>query len=464
MLKGRGLKRLGVAGILGVLAIVQGRGGALAQSRSVAPATPIQHVVVIYQENHSFDNVLGYWCKTFTPARCDGYTGTVTLKDHAVVAMQQASDVVPLINHSVVAQLRAMDKGKMDGWDAISGCTQPAGYSCLTYFTPSQIPNLASLATKFAVSDRTFSMADSPSWGGHLYAVASTLDGFLGDNPVPTSGVTPGSGWGCDSKKVSGWLDPGTGQVIQEPSCIPDPSLNLPNGGAFEPTPVKYVPTVMDSLDAAGLTWHLYAAGSTQGKAYNWNTCASFAECLYGPQQQKVVPTSNIISDASNGNLPNFSLVLPGGGPNGSTSQHNGTSMLAGDNWIGQIVSAIEKGPQWSHTAIFITYDDCGCFYDHVTPPKNADGTQDGPRVPLVIVSPYAKPGYTDSTPASFASILAYTEYVFGLNSLGVNDASAYNFANSFNYSQVPLTGAPMVQSALPSGEKLPPSVPDDPT
>ena len=87
--------------------------------------------------------------------------------------------------------------------------------------------------------------------------------------------------------------------------------------------------------------------------------------------------------------------------------------MLTGDNWIGQLVNALQASPNWSSTAIFITYDDCGCFYDHVAPGKNPDGTPQGVRVPMVIVSPYAKRGGTDSNTATFASFLKFTEEAF---------------------------------------------------
>jgi phospholipase C len=119
--------------------------------------------------------------------------------------------------------------------------------------------------------------------------------------------------------------------------------------------------------------------------------------------------------------------------PSGANSQHNGWSMATGDNWIGKVVGAIMNGPQWQSTAIFITYDDCGCFYDHVAPPAG-----DGPRVPMVIVSPYAKPGYTDSTPATSASMLAFVEHVFGLPALGGADATSYDFAGAFSFGASP--------------------------
>ena len=142
---------------------------------------------------------------------------------------------------------------------------------------------------------------------------------------------------------------------------------------------------------------------------------------------------------------------------------HNPFSMAEGDNWIGRTVSAIESGPQWAHTAIFITWDDCGCFYDHVAPPAGL-----GIRNPVVIVSPYAKARYTDSTVATTASLLAFTEHTFGLTPLGTADATAYDYANAFNFAQAPLAGIRMTQTTVPAGSltyiAANPVDPDDPT
>ena len=104
---------------------------------------------------------------------------------------------------------------------------------------------------------------------------------------------------------------------------------------------------------------------------------------------------------------------------------------------------------------LFITWDDCGCFYDQARPGINPDGSQQGPRVPLVIVSPYARPGYTDSTSAAFAGILAYTEHTFGLAPLGPNDAKAYGFQHAFDYAQAPLRPVPMVHRPVPPGDHI---------
>ncbi len=442
------------------------------------PGSPIKHVVVIYQENHSFDEVLGDWC--LNSGRCDegfNVTQPVALKGGLQVTPKMSPDIVPNVNHSVASQVTAIDGGLMDGWAGVAGCGATSSlsgsmpYGCLTYYTPAQIPNLTALASAFAVSDATFSMADSPSWGGHLYAVSPTTDQFSGNNPVtPTpkpAGWTAGPGWGCDSNLVAEWINPTTGVSSMQPSCIPDPALQRPNGGAFEPTSAQYVPTIMDRLDQAGLPWRLYTSSRNDG-GYIWAVCPSYAECLDTTQAQNMVPAQQVLADAAHGALPAYSLVLDGAGTYGGVVQHNNMSMATGDNWIGQVVEAIEDGPDWDSTAIFITYDDCGCFYDHVTPGANPDGTQQGIRVPMVIVSPYARVGYTDSTPATFASILAYVEQTFGLAALGINDSGAYAFSNAFNYSISPSAGIPMQRQAIPSAEQQyiaahPPDA-DDPT
>jgi phospholipase C len=148
-------------------------------------------------------------------------------------------------------------------------------------------------------------------------------------------------------------------------------------------------------------------------------------------------------------------------------SCHNGTSMTACDNWIGSLVSAVESSPNWSSTAVFITFDDFGGFYDQVNPGTNSNPnlTQQGPRSPMLIVSPYAKAGYTDTTHTTFAGILAYTEHTLGVKSLGPNDNYAYDFGNAFDYTQVPLKSVKMQQRALPAGSvNLPAIDPDDPS
>ena len=425
---------------------------------------PIKHVVVIYLENHSFDNVLGYWCDQ-NPGRCPdgGMPSSVTLSDGAVVSPGVMPDKIPDVKHSVASQLAAMNiQGgvpQMNGWQNIpgGGCAAATGYRCISGAEPNAEPNITRLAGRFGISDDFFSLADSPSWGGHLYTVAGNLDGFTGDNPVAAGGVRSHPGWGCDSDKVTPWISP-TGRRQMEPSCIPDRSLPQSNGGAFRPTPVQQVPTILDSLDAAHLSWRIYGATQQNGgggglaDGYAWSICPTIAECLYSSQKNNLVSSASFQADALRGSLPAFSVVTPGGSTF-TDSCHNSFSMTACDNWAGSLVSSVENGRDWSSTAVFITWDDFGGFYDQVPPPAglNANGQQAGPRVPLIIVSPYAIPGHTDTRPTTFAGILAYTEHTFGLPALGVNDARAYDLSGAFNYAQAPLKPVHMTARPLPS-------------
>jgi phospholipase C len=422
--------------------------------------TMIQHVVVIMQENHSYNNVLGKLCvdNNAAPVRdaCDG-TLTGQLYGGTPIALRQAPDVVPSIPHTVGTQLTAVDDGKMDGFSRINSCSATRNYACLSYYDESSIPNLAALADRFVISDHSFSPANAPSWGGHFAMVSPSngwvrgwaptfgFDGFEGANPTHLVGDPPqGQGWGCDSNLRSLWKATPSARPRPEPSCIP----SADGSGAFMSTPVQHVPTIMDSLDTAGLSWKIYGALPGDG-GYVWNICPTFADCLKR-ENTAVAPRTTFATDAAAGNLPAVSFVEP----NEGVSQHNSDSMLAGDNWIGKNVSAVENGPDWSSTAIFITYDDCGCFYDPLSPDTPVTGL--GIRVPMVIISPWAKPGFTDSNPTSSTSgILSFIEHNFGLTpiipaSVPYSEYNYYDYSESFDFTQTPVAPSAMVQHALP--------------
>src|SRR3954447_4667638 len=430
----------GLVGIAGALAV-------LLAFATVASAHQrdgrIRHVVVIYQENHSFDNVLGRYC--VKSGRCDG-TRVGRLQDGSQIRLATSPDLVPDTGHTGSAQTRAIDGGTMQGWTSIGACSEAHGYSCLTQFAPSQIPNLTRLARHFALSDRTFQMDSVSSWGAHLELVAGTLDGFIG-NKVPRKVAGPSAlGWGCDSGLDTEWRSSADAPELSVPACVPDYSLNptrYPYGGAYRPTPVAHVPTLMDELGGAGLSWKLYTATGPGKSGYGIAICPTFAGCIDTSQRRHEVGHRRILDDARAGRLPNFSVVLPAW----PKSQHNLDSMAEGDNWIGKVVNAIERSPDWHSTAVLISYDDCGCFYDHVPPPAGM-----GVRVPMVIVSPYAKAGFTDSNVASFSSVIAYVERIYGtLPPLSTRDQDAYAYAQSFNYNQAPLAPIQTTQTQMPA-------------
>jgi phospholipase C len=448
-----------VAGALAVAALAAPRDAAAARQVRVSP---IQHVVILFQENHSFDNVLGKFC--VETQRCNGAVKGY-LHDGERIPLRRARDIVWHIKHTPTMMRTAIAGGAMDGFDLLENCGADVNYACYSQYDPKDIPNLTALASAFVISDATFQSSLSGSWTSHIELVSSTLDGFTGYNPVHSrTGHKRGPGWGCNSFLDARWSAPAPGPTdgrrrdIFVPACIPDQQ----GIGPYRTSPVPWVPTIMDELDAAGRSWKLYGGNGLKHTSYHagyfWEVCPTFFECMSTGQAENAVPISQIVPDAKGGDLPAVSLVTP----TLRVSQHNGVSMREGDDWMGQVVSAIEQGPDWGSTAIFITYDECGCFYDHVTPPDAGRGL----RVPMVIVSPYAKPAFTDSHPASFNSMLAFIEDTFGLPPMSSQDRRAYDFSHAFDYSQTPLSPVRMVREHIPSWEAryltAHPAEPDD--
>ena len=396
-------------------------------------ASPIRHVVIIDQENHSFDEMLGYMCVNQLNNRCDGAT-TGKLLDGTVIPLVKGLDVVPPVSHNDTAQTNAINGGAMNGFEKVSGCQKAKGYRCYQQYRPDQIPSFSALAEKYVISDRTFETQITATFGSHmLLGSGDTLDGFTGDYPQTAPNFPAGPGWGCDSLMDGPWRSSPMASVQLVPSCIP----SADGTGPYKPSPVAHVgPTLMDRLDSAGLSWKIYEGGQLWSNGDVWSICPTFADCLFSTQSANVTKALDITSDGASGSLPNVSLVMP---RPGGYSQHNGTSILKGDNWISDVVSNIMNGPDWKSTAIFITYDDCGCFYDHVSPPAGR-----GERLPMVIVSPYAKAAFTDHGSTGMVGMLSYIEHQFDLAPLGTDDATAYDYAHSFDYSQAPLAGIPL--------------------
>ena len=189
-------------------------------------SSPIEHIVILYQENQSFDHVLGAFCTELASGEitghmpCDG-ASTGRLSNGTTIPLGSATDLVPEVAHSVEGQKTAIAEGAMDGFNLMNGCTQKSAYRCYTRYAPSQIPNLAALANEYVIADRTFEFATTPSWAGHMVLATADLDGFRGSQPdVSTSTTRTGPGLGCDSFRDADWWNGAA--FIAVPSCIPD--------------------------------------------------------------------------------------------------------------------------------------------------------------------------------------------------------------------------------------------------
>ena len=350
----------------------------------------IQHIVFIVKENHSFDNMFG----TFPGA--DGATSGSTSTGQEV-SLSHAPDSLPHdLCHGWSCAITAIDGGKMDKFDVSEGMLSYSQY------LESDMPNYFAYAHQFALADRMFSSLHGPSFPNHLYTIAAQSSGVIGNPTDPNR-------WGCDSAPGA------TVQVL------------LSSGQITQQYPCFDFATLGDSLQTANISWKSYAPPGNVWNAYD----AIKHIRMTGVWNQHVVPDTQFISDASSGQLPAVSWLVT----HHAQSEHPPFSLCQGENWTVQQINAVMQGPDWNSTAIFLTWDDYGGFYDHVAPP-DLDSFGLGPRVPLIIISPFAKSGYISHTQYEFSSFLKFVETRFGLSSLTPRDAAANDMTDSFDFSQ----------------------------
>jgi hypothetical protein len=193
-----------------------------------------------------------------------------------------------------------------------------------------------------------------------------------------------------------------------------------------------------DSLEAAGLTWKFYGPMSTD-LGYEWSPFDAISHIRNNPTEWGlVVSQSQFVTDALAGTLPTVSWLIA---TNGNTEHPGklpgGPSVCDGENWTVAQINAIMQGPLWDSTAIFVTWDDSGGFYDHVTPPQTGKYTL-GLRVPLLVISPFAKTGYVSHIQYSHFSMLKFIEARFNLPPLTDLDASSDSMLDAFDFTQAP--------------------------
>jgi phospholipase C len=448
-----------------LLAVITGAGLLLGFNGCGAGSTTpsISHVVVIFQENRTPDNL---------------FQDPVLISRGADIAssgLNSHGQKIPLtpiplasrydLDHQHVAFEEMYDGGKMDGADLIAIYCYPGASDCpapnaqFSYVDPSDVQPYFSLAEQYTFADRMFQTNEGPSYPAHQFILSGTSapsassNLFVAENPAANF-------TGCTAP-------------AQQTVALIDPS-----GVESERTyPCYEHLTLADSLDAKGITWRYYSPlpGSI------W-TAPNSIKHLCGPQRQNgelkctahawthdvVLSATQVLTDIGNHNLANVSWVIP----TGLSSDHAGVNEGSGPSWVTQVVNAIGNSIYWNSTAIFITWDDWGGWYDHVPPPEVLKdcsqwgcGYLYGFRVPLIVVSPYAKSGYISHVQHDFGSILKFIEESFDLSSLGYADAAADDLSDCFNFNQVPIKfqtiDAPF-SAAYFLNDKRPVTPPDD--
>jgi len=395
---------------------------------------PIKHVVFIIKENRTFDNLFG---------RFPGADGATTGLDGGNVRpLTPAPDRIPVdIVHCYRCALQAWNGGKMDGFASVSA---PADRYAYTQFGPTDLPAYWHWAKRFVLGDNFFASAQGPSFPNHLFTIAATSGGTH-DNPIQdldrlrerhrTTGLF--KAWGCDSiEQAYVPVEDREGKEVKVPPCFDF----LTEG---------------DLLLRAGIPWAYYSATNMQN-GYLWSAYDAVRHIRQDEQlwQSHVFPVDGLVQDIRDGRLPPVTWVTP----RFELSEHPEYSFCWGQNWTTRVVNAIMAGPMWKDTAIFITWDDYGGFYDHVPPPQ-VDPFGFGIRVPLLVISPYAKAGYVDHTLGEFSSVLRFIEDNWGLSQLTHRDRDARNLSEAFDFSQEPRKPDPQpVRTDCPG-----PQFPNDP-
>jgi phospholipase C len=323
-----------------------------------ASTSSIKHIIIIEQENHTFDNFFG----TFPGA--NGIQNDPPMVHPFPITEQVTKD----LNHSWEAAHDAYDNGTMNGFLAAEQTGETFGY-----YTQSEIPYYWSLAKGYTLFDDFFSSVMGPSLPNHVALIAAQ------------SGGVRANGYATFS---------------------------------FSP--------VMTELDSAGISWEYYAGYAPTFSG--WNALPGFIQYNSQGWDAKLAASGQILDAIKAGNLPQVSWVMP---PNDSSSDHPPYSLAAGQKWVESVVSAIQGSKYWSSSAIFLSWDDYGGWYDHVPPPQ-VSPNGDGFRVPLILISPFAKNGYVDHTLSDDSSLVRFIEDNFNLGNLGAGDATANDLTDSF--------------------------------
>lgn len=316
------------------------------------------------------------------------------------VQSPQAPDPLPRdINHSHCHVVASYDNGKFDGFDAEG----------IVSYTQSDIPISWAYAQKFGLSDNFYTSASASSTPNHIFMIAAQCGGIF--ETKPSFGMT-GSPANC---------------LIPSMSAAGVPYLQYPS------VDINSVPA---ELANAGLTWRYY------NEAEIWNAPGFITGLAGSPNIERT--SSRIITDLQKGHLATVSWVCP----TGLADDHPPHPVGQAENFIATVVNTAMASKYWSKLAIFITWDDWGGFYDHIDPPA-VDAWGLGPRVPLVVISPFAKPGYISSAQAEFSSLAKFVLTNWSLPSLGQRDAlsSTSDLMDFFDFTQTPI--APYQQDLI---------------
>jgi len=405
---------------------------------SATGAGKIKHVVYIVQENRSFDNLF------------QGYPGANTRaygknsKGQRVKLTPESLGAYYVIDHSATAMFAACDgKGplpgtqcRMDGFDKETSFGGPPTNPEYVYVPHKESKPYFDMAHEWVLADKMFQSQLDESFVGHQYIIAAQADSAVD---------LPYGAWGCGGSSYDT-----VATITAQRNQYGPPEL-----ACFD------YQTLGDELDGAHLSWRFYASAfgsKSSGDGAYWSSYQAVKHIYHGKDWTKDVisPNWKFITDVRAGKLASFTWITPVC----TDSDHVNCPGGYGPSWVSALVNTVGKSKFWDSTAIFVQWDDWGGLYDHVPPPfEDYDGV--GFRVPLLVISPYAKQNYVSHVQYETASVLRFAEDLYGLHQLAAADARANSPAQDcFDFLQSP-------RRFIPIEAPLPPkffmgSLPDD--
>jgi len=387
----------------------------------------IKHIIFVIKENRTFDNLFGRY------PGADGATQGTTC-DGQTVTLGRAPDRVPDYGHSFTDGIAAIDGGKMD-------CFNPGAY--VTY-TRSDIPSYWTYADRFVLADHFFSSIYGPTGVEHLWTFAAQSDRFV--DHVRPGQLASGEREFCDDPLETAFSFPTNMSRDQQVAAYrlenqgPAGLQSLRSSFVYR-WPCFDVKVLPDLLQKAGLTWKEYRGIN------EWvQPLRMIRHVRFSSMYRNVVPEPTFFQDLHSGTLPTVSWLTPDLG----YSDHPPQSICRGENWTVDALNAIMSSRYWNSTAVVLTWDDFGGLYDHVAPP-HVDLYGLGPRVPALIISPWAKRGFIDHRTMEFSSVFRLIETIFHLPPMTSRDANADDMLSAFDFHQQPQPPLILQQRTCPT-------------
>jgi len=361
-------------------------------TEAMRTAIPLKHLIVVMNENRSFDHYFGKLANEGQP-EADGFPNTWSNPDRSGAAVKpyhaERTCIAPDPPHGWAVMHDKWNAGKMDGFVTGSDSTTNNGHYAMAFYNKSDLPFYNFLATTWAISDRYFASVIGPTWPNRDYFYAATSDGVRNTSERAIT-----------------------------------------------------VPTIFDSMNTAKVKWGIYGDGRTR------------TECVsLGDGEAHFKDMAAFYAALADGTLPEVSILSP----TGAQDEHPTEDIQGGEAYSRRIYENVRKSPLWPKTALIFTYDEGGGFFDHVPPPKACIPSASEPefnrlgfRVPLMVVSPYARPHFVSHKTHEHTSITRLIELLHNLPALTARDANSDALLDLFDFNCPTMLEAP---AAPPSGK-----------